>query len=107
MAEILNQGMLYRGYNTADPTNSDFTLTGGQAFTATFDQACNRLIVVNYSPYPVNLTLGRPASSTAYDVVLQPYMGFAGHVNVGSIGLYCANNAHVAFYSFREDNTAI
>jgi hypothetical protein len=52
MGEILNSGMMWRGYNTADPTNDDVTLTAATASTVQFDQTCNRLIVANYSPSP-------------------------------------------------------
>ncbi len=106
MAEILNSGMMWRGYNTADATNSDTTLTAGQALAVPFDQSCNRLVVLNYGPYPVNVTLGRPASSTAYDILLQPGQSVAGGINVSGIGLWSAGASHVVWYPLREDNTA-
>lgn len=109
MGEILNSGMMWRGYNTADPTNDDVTLTAATASTVTFDQTCNRLIVANYSPYPVALKLGGGVAATesVWDVWLQPRTVFAGGVNYNGISLYSAYPAHVAYCAFREDNTAV
>lgn len=107
MGEILNSGMMWRGYNTADPTNDDVTLVAGTATTVVFDQTCNRLIVANYSPYPVAVKFGGTAATQSeWDVWLQPRTTFAGGVNFNGVSLYSAYPAHVAYFAFREDNTA-
>lgn len=108
MGEILNSGMLWRGYNTPDPNNSYFTTTAGQATTQPFTQTVNRVVVYHTGPVPLYVKFGGTAASdTSYDVVLPPLTGFAGGINTNAVSVW-SNDAVTAYIGgFREDNTSI
>jgi len=109
MGEILNSGMMWRGYNTPDPNNSYFTTTAGQALTLGFTQAVNRVLIYNQGPVPmyVKFETNTAASPTNYDVVIPPYMGFAGGLNTGPVSVYTSEAVTCYIGGFREDNTSI
>ncbi|AEJ41346.1 hypothetical protein TPY_3194 [Sulfobacillus acidophilus TPY] len=108
MGEILNSGMMWRGYNTADPNNSYATTTAGTALTQGFTQYVNRVIVYNLGPVPLYVKFGGvAASNTSYDIVLPPRTGFAGGLNTNAVSVYSADAVTVYIGGFREDNTSI
>ncbi|NMP24050.1 hypothetical protein [Sulfobacillus harzensis] len=108
MGEILNSGMMWRGYNYPDPNNSYFTTTAGQALTQDFTQAVNRVVVYHDGSVPLYVKFGGVAASeTSYDVVLPPRMGIAGGLNTTAVSVYSADAVTCYIGGFREDNTSI
>lgn len=108
MGEILNSGMVWRGYNTSDPNNSYFTTTAATALTQPFTQAVNRVIVYNQGGNRMYVKFGgTDASPTNYDVVLPPLMGLAGGMNTTAVSVYTSGATAGYLGGFREDNTAV
>lgn len=108
MGEILNSGMMWRGYNYPDPNNSYFTTVAGQATTQPFTQAVNRVVVYHEGSVPLYVKFGGAAAGVnSYDVVLPPRTGIAGGVNTNAVSVYSADAVPVYIGGFREDNTAI
>lgn len=108
MGEILNSGMMWRGYNTPDPNNSYFTTTAATALTLTFTQTVNRIIVYNRGPVSMNIKFGGvAASASSYDIVLPPGSGMAGGLNTTAVSVYSADAVECYIGGFREDNTGV
>lgn len=108
MGEILNSGMMWRGYNTPDPNNSYFTTKAATALTQAFSQTVNRIIVYHQGSVPLYVKFGgEDASETNYDVVLPPTMGVAGGLNTNAVSVYSADAVIAYIGGFREDNTNI
>jgi hypothetical protein len=104
MAEYLNQSMLYRGYNWIDKGGSkDVVLAPGGSYSAVWQMSPNRVIVVNWSPYPLYVQHGSVPTEDLYDFVLQGGTSLNIPWNT-AICLYSPMGGHVGIYGLREDN---